>query len=62
MEAYSKGCNLGHYFLSLMAFTHELIDHQTNNILLITWCQTMSQEVLKFPTIGATIFWAQLQV
>ncbi len=43
-------------------FTHELVDHQTNNILLITWCQTMSQEVPKFPIIGATMFWAQLQV
>jgi hypothetical protein len=34
-------------------FTHdELIGPQMNNILLITWGQTMSQEVFKFPIIG----------
>jgi hypothetical protein len=32
----------------LNGFTHELINTQANNILLITWCQ----EVLKFSIIG----------
>ncbi len=47
------------YFLALMALhiTHWLPlppSPQTNNILLITWGQTMSQEMLKFPIIGLT--------
>jgi hypothetical protein len=35
---------------------------QTNNILLITWGQTTSEEMLKFLIIGPKIFWAQLLV
>jgi hypothetical protein len=38
-------------------FIHELIDPQTNNILLITWGQTRSQKVLKFPIVGPTKNW-----
>jgi hypothetical protein len=41
---------------------HDLIGLQTNNILLATWDQTTSQEVLKFPIIGPKMFWTQLLV
>jgi hypothetical protein len=40
----------------LNAFTYELIGSQTNNILLVTWGQTMSKEVLKFLIIGPKNF------
>lgn len=36
--------------------THDLIGLQTNNILSITWDQTTSQEVLKFPIIDTKKF------
>jgi hypothetical protein len=42
----------------LNCFTHELIDPQTNKILLIIWGQTMSQEMLKFFIIDLKIFLA----
>jgi hypothetical protein len=42
--------------VSLNRFTHELIGPQINNILLITWDQTMSQEMLKIFIIGPKIF------
>ncbi len=41
---------------SLNGFTHELIGPQIINILLITWDQTMSQEMLKIFIIGPKIF------
>jgi hypothetical protein len=47
-------------FFCLNCFTHELIDSQTNKILLIIWGQTTSQEMLKFFIIGPKIFWPQL--
>jgi hypothetical protein len=46
----------------LNSFTHELIGPQTNNIWLVTWDQTTSQEVLKFPIIDPKIFWPWLLV
>jgi hypothetical protein len=51
---YMKGWSLGPTF-NLNGFTHELIGPQTNNILLIIWGQTMSQEVFKFSIIGPKI-------
>ncbi len=47
MKAY-EGLKLWSLLFDLNGFTHELIDTQTSNILLITWCQG----VLKFPIIG----------
>jgi len=41
---------------------NELIGPQTNNILLVTWGQIMSQEVLKFLILGCKIFRPQLLV
>jgi hypothetical protein len=51
-----RGWSLGPTF-NLNGFTHELIGPQTNNILLIIWGQTKSQEVFKFSIIGPKIFW-----
>jgi hypothetical protein len=47
-------------FFDLNGFTHELIGPKTNNILLITLGQTMSQKMLKFSIIGPQDFflWA----
>jgi hypothetical protein len=57
-----RGWSLGPYFLALMALhmnslAPELIGPQINNILLITWDQTMSQEMLKISIIGSKILW-----
>jgi len=46
------------FLFGLNGFTYELIDRQTNNILLRTWGNPTSQEVLKFPIIGPKIFLA----
>jgi hypothetical protein len=47
MKAY-EGLEPSSLLFDLNGFTHELIDTQMSNILLITWCQ----EVLKFLIIG----------
>lgn len=44
--------------IDLNDFTHELIGPQTNNTLLVTWGQTMSQEALKFSIIDPQDFLA----
>jgi len=44
----------------VLKVTYELIGPQTNNILLITLGETMSQEV--FSIIGPKIFWPQLLI
>jgi hypothetical protein len=46
----------------MLKVTYELIGPQTNNILLITWGETMSQEVFNFFIIGPKIFWSQLLI
>jgi hypothetical protein len=46
----------------VLKVTYELIGPQTNNILLITLGETMSQEVFSFLIIGPKIFWPQLQI
>ncbi len=42
--------------IDLNDFTYECIGPQTNSILLITWGQIMSQEVLKFSIIEKICF------
>jgi hypothetical protein len=43
--------------LHMNSLAPELIGPQINNILLITWDQTMSQEMLKISIIGSKILW-----
>jgi hypothetical protein len=53
-----RGWNLGHQSLlfDFNDFTHELIDSQIYNILLVTWDCTMNQEVLKVPILALRFF------
>jgi hypothetical protein len=51
MKAY-EGFKPWSLLIDINGFTHELNGPRTNNILLITWGQTTSQEMLKFPIIG----------
>jgi hypothetical protein len=51
-----KGWSLDPHF-DINDFTCELIDPKRNNMLLITWGQTTSQEVLKFSIIDPKMFW-----
>jgi len=39
-----RGWSLSPYFLASMDFTYEFFGPKTNNILLMTWAQTMSQK------------------
>jgi hypothetical protein len=48
--------------IDLNNFTLKRIGPQTNIILLITWAQTTSQEVLKFSIIEPKIFLPRLLV
>jgi hypothetical protein len=53
-----KGLKPWSLLFDLNGFTHELISPQTNDILLITWGQTMGQDVLKFlMVINLKFFW-----
>ncbi len=51
MKAY-EGFKPWSLLIDINGFTHELNGPRTNNILLITWGQTTSQEMLKFLIIG----------
>ncbi len=46
----------------LNGFTLEFIGRHINNILLISWGQTVRQKMLKFLIIGFKIFWPQLLI
>ncbi len=61
MKAY-ESLKLWFLLFGLHSFTHEFIDPHINNILLITWGQTMGEEMLKFPIIGLKVFWPQFLV